>query len=216
MASLTGFDPEVVNTSINSVKNAYNSLSKALGDDMQNDFIGGMSDKWACNDAQKFFNDAFKPAIDGLIKSSNTIFESVVNSMNTAAQRWAADTESTYTPVTFSPIEKTMDTSVILENIGGVRGIDLENTDSVLAKLPMIAEAAKTALEEAKQAVQSCGFLDYASSQSENLSSSLETIKNNIDSAVQSMTNDSKNAINNTLERYGNTKGKVAEAFAGN
>ena len=215
MANLTGFNPDVVYASISRVKAAYENLIRALGDDMQNQFIGGMADKWACNDAQGFFNDAFKPTIDSLISSSNSTFESVVASMNSAAQRWAADTESSYSSVGFSPINKQMDTSVILENIAGVRGIDLENTDSIVAKLPVVAESAKNALIEARQAVTECGFLDYASSQAQNLANSLDSIKNSIDSAVQQITSDSRNAINNTLSQYGNTKGAVAEAFAG-
>ncbi len=216
MASLTGFDPDVVYASINRVKSAYEHLLRAIGDDMQTQFIGGMSDKWACNQAQGFFNDAFKPAIDGIIQGSNVTFESVVNSMNSAARRWASNTESSYSSVSFSTINKTMDTSGILENIGGVRGIDLENTDSVVAKLPEIAEDAKSALTEAKQAVVSCGFLDYGNVQADNLANSLEQIKNRIDNVVQDITNESKTAINNTLTQYGNTKGAVAEAFSGN
>lgn len=216
MASLTGFDPDVVYSSINKVKTAYDHLLTAIGENMQNQFIGGMSDKWACNQAQSFFNNIFKPSIDQIIQSSNTTFESVVNSMNSAANRWASNTESSYSPVSFSTINKTMDTSIILENIAGVRGIDLENTDSVTAKLPEIAEDAKSALTEARQAVTSCGFLDYGSVQADSLANSLDQIKNNIDTVVQNITSESRNAINNTVTEYGNTKGAVAEAFAGN
>ncbi len=214
--ALTGFNPDVVYASINKVKAGYEHLLRVIGDRMQNEFIGGMSDKWACNQAQGFFNEGFKPTIDNLIASSNTTFESVVASMNSAAQRWASDTESAYSPVTFSPIEKKMDTSIILENISGVRGIDLETTDQVVSKLPVIADDAKSALTEARQAVSECGFLDSYGFQADNLANSLESIKNNIDNIVQNITNDSKTAINNTLEQYGNTKGAVAEAFAGN
>lgn len=211
--ALTGFDPELVNQSINSVKSAYNELIKALGDDMQNQFIGGMSDKWACNQAQTFFNNAFKPAIDSLISSSNVIFESVVSSMNSAGQGWAEQTGSQYSVQNFSPISKTMDTSIILENINGVRGIDLIEANTVAAKLPMIAESAKQALSKAQQAVQSCGFI--GGNQASNLISSLTTIKNKIDSLVQNIVTESKNAIDKTVQAYSNTEGKVAQAFAG-
>ena len=43
--AMTGFNPDEVNSSINSVKSAYEALIRALGDDMQNQFVGG-----------KFFN----------------------------------------------------------------------------------------------------------------------------------------------------------------
>ena len=84
--ALTGFNPDEVTSSINSVKQAYEELIKALGDDMQREFVGGMADKWACKQAQDFFGSAFKPAIDSLISSSNTIFQSVADAMNSAAQ----------------------------------------------------------------------------------------------------------------------------------
>lgn len=211
--ALTGFDPELVNQSINSVKSAYNELIKALGDDMQNQFIGGMADKWACNQAQAFFNNAFKPSIDSLITSSNNIFESVVSSMNSAGQGWAAQTDSQYSVQSFSPISKTMDTSIILENINGVRGIDLAEANTIAAKLPMIAENAKQALTKAQQAVENCGFI--GGNQSSNLVNSLMTIKNKIDSLVQEIVTESKNAIDKTVQSYSNTEGKISQAFAG-
>ena len=156
--ALTGFNPDVVNSSINSVKAAYENLIHALGDDMQNRFVNGMADKWACNQAQTFFNNSFKPAIDNLIMSSNSIFESVVASMNSAGQAWAMQTDSSYSPQSFSAITKTMDTSVIRENIGGVRGIDLSSATTVANQLTSIADSAKSALTSAQQAVQNPPF----------------------------------------------------------
>lgn len=210
--ALTGFDPEIVNSSIRSVKSAYESLIKALGDDMQTQFIGGMSDKWACNHAQSFFNNAFKPAIDSLIQSSNTIFESVVAAMNSAGQAWAAQTESSYSPQSFTAIPKKMDTSVIRENIGGVRGIDLTEALTVAGKLPGIAESAKSALTSAQQAVEQCGFM--GGNQAANLINSLGIIKTKVDSATQDITTGAKNAIDTTVQNYSNTEGKISEAFS--
>ncbi|HIR49085.1 MAG TPA: hypothetical protein IAB35_03815 [Candidatus Faecimonas gallistercoris] len=214
MAGLTGFNPEEVSQSISSVIRAYEELIKALGDDMQTQFVGGMADKWACNQAKNFFNNAFKPAVDSLISNSNKIFESVVNAMNGGAQRWAADTESSYSPKAFNAINKTIDTSSIAENIGGVRGIDLASANSVSAKLPTIAESAKSALTATVQAVQNCGFI--GGDQATNLSNSLNTIKNRIDSATREITTESKQAIDKTIEVYGDTEGQVSEAFAAN
>ena len=211
--ALTGFNPDVVNSSINQVKTAYENLIRVLGDDMQTQFVEGMSDKWACNNAQSFFNDVFKPAIDSLIVNANTIFESVVNSMNSAAQVWAQETNSSYNPQSFSLINKVIDTSVIQENIGGVRGIDLDQASPVASKLPTISENAKSALTSAQQAVQDCGFV--GGSQSENLIASLGTIKNNIDTATEEIVTQSKNAIESTIQNYANTEGKISQAFAG-
>lgn len=133
--------------------------------------------------------------------------------MNSAGQAWASQTDSSYSTQNFSAISKTMDTSVIRENIGGVRGIDLASTEPVAAKLPVIAESAKNALTNAQQAVQECGFI--GGNQASNLINSLGIIKNKIDSAIQEITTASKNAIETTLQNYSNTEGKVSQAFAG-
>lgn len=212
--AMTGFNPDEVTSSINAVKSAYEALIRALGDDMQNQFVGGMADKWACNNAKTFFDEAFKPAVDGLISSSNTIFESVVSAMNTAAQAWAEQTEGSFTPVSFSVINKTMDTSVIQENIAGVRGIDLDAASGVAAKLPSIAESANQALTSAQQAVQNCGFI--GGGQAESLINSLGVVKSKIDTATSEISNETKTYMDSTISEYSNTEGKIAQAFSAN
>ena len=76
----------------------------------------------------------------------------------------------------------------------------------------MIAESAKSALTEAQSAVQECGFI--GGSQASNLISSLGIIKSKIDEAVQSITSESKRAIDNTVTTYSNTEGRISEAFS--
>lgn len=210
---LSGFDPNLVNQSINSVQKAYNNLIQALGDDMQTKFIGGMEDKWACNDAQQFFNNNFKPSIDSLLSESTRIFESVVNTMGEAGEAWAEQTKSSYSAPGFSAIPKTMDTSTILENINGVRGVDAKSAKTVAKQLSDIAESANTALTSAQQAVQNCGFV--GGSQEANLIDSLGQIKNNINTTTQELTSTVKNRIDATADAYKKTEGTIAAAFAG-
>ena len=193
------------------VKKAYEELIGVLGDRMQTEFVGGMQDKWACNQAQKFFTNAFKPAIDNVIQSSNSTFESVVSSMNSAGQAWASQTESSYSPQSFSPLTKTIDASVIMENIGGVRGIDKDSASTVAAKLPGLAQEANSALSSAQAAVQNSGFI--GGSQQANLVNSLGEIKTKIDEVVNNITNETKTAVEQTIEAYGDTEGRVSQAF---
>lgn len=209
--AMTGFNPEIVNQAIGNVKKAYEELIGVLGDRMQTEFVGGMQDKWACNQAQKFFTNAFKPAIDNVIQSSNSTFESVVSSMNSAAQAWASETESSYSPQSFSPLTKTIDASVIMENIGGVRGIDKDSASTVAAKLPSLAQEANSALSSAQAAVQNSGFI--GGSQQANLVNSLGEIKTKIDEVVNNITNETKTAVEQTIEAYGDTEGRVSQAF---
>jgi uncharacterized protein YukE len=214
MSNLTGYNPEEVTMSINAIKGAYEELVSILGDRIQTEIVNGMSDKWACSNAQKFFNEAFKPAVDGLLAGVNTTFESVVNAMNEAAQIWASDCGEVYSPVSLSLIIKNMDTSNIFENISGIRGIDLDQASQVAAKLPTIAAEAESAVAKASSAVDSCGFM--GGSQAANLKASLDIIKTNISNATNEITGETKAAFESTIATYGNAAGQISQAFAGN
>ena len=67
LSNLTGFNPGVVQTSISGVKSAYNNLIEQIGTRMQNEFINGMAEMWACDEAVDFFNNVVKDNIDRLI-----------------------------------------------------------------------------------------------------------------------------------------------------
>ena len=212
--NFTGYNPEEVTMSINAIKAAYEELVSILGDRVQNEIVNGMSHKWACATAQNFFNNAFKPAVDGLLAGVNTTFESVVNAMNEAAQIWASNSGESYSPVSLSLIIKSMDTSVILDNIAGNRGIDLQQAQEVAAKLPAILDGAQTAVTNASSAVDNCGFV--GGQQASNLKASLETIKNNISNATEQLTTETKTAFETTIQTYGDAAGQISQAFAGN
>lgn len=211
--ALTGFDPQLVSSSINKVVNSYNDLIEQIGSKMQSDFVNGMADKWACKQAQTFFQSSFKPTVDQLIKGANQTFQSVVDAMNSAANAWAGKTGSSYSPVLFTVRNVAMNVDNIMENIGGVRGIDFQLSGSVSAKLPVINSEAKAALQNAKNAVQQCGFI--GGEQAPNLINSLEKIKQNIDSAFTTITDQTKKAIDDTLTAYSDVEGKISQAFQG-
>ncbi len=211
MANLKGFNPTEVTTSINAIQKAYNNLYAAIGTKMQNEFINGMQDKWACNDAQTFFSKV-KTSMDQIITNSNITFQSVADAMNSGARNWANQTGSSWSNVSFSVNDTKMNVSNIQENINGIRGVDPEAT-TVANKLPLIANEAENALTEARNAVNNCGFIGGNSAT--NLQSSLTTIKNNINEIFSTLSNDCKTAITNTADNYTNLETSVAAAFAG-
>ena len=208
---LLGFDPELVATSINSVQTAYDSLISAIATEMQTQFVNAMQDKWACNDAQVFFSQ-FKVVLDKLITESNNTFESVIESMNSAASNWAQNTGSTWSSKTFTRIDKTMDVSGIKENINGVRGVDPQATE-ISTKLMTIANNAISALTSAQTAVDNCGFIGGSSASS--LTASLAKIKTNIENAVNQISGDCASAIEKTTQAYTNLDINISSAFGG-
>ncbi len=211
---MTGFDPALVSNSINSVNNSYNELMRALVNDTQNKFVNPMAMYWACNSAQKFFNDAFLSAMTELTNGVNVTFESVVTTMNEAANAWAQQTETSYSPISFSANPSKIDVSGVQENINGIRGVDKANATSTVAVLSTIEASVDSALDSAKQAVANCGFVGDA--QAESLISSLEKIRTNISTATKELTSAVNSAIENTVSAYGDLAGKISEAFTGN
>lgn len=210
--SLVGFDPELVTTAINKVQGAYDDLIKAIAYDMQSQFVNVMQDKWACADAQKFFQ-SFKTAMDPLISDSSNTFRSVIESMNSAANSWAQQTDSVWANKTFNEIKKELDVSGIRENIGGVRGVDPGATETVSTNLASISASAAKALAEAESAVQNCGFIGGSSAAS--LISSLAKIKSSIETSFTQVSNDCQKAIETTSQTYTNLDVKISDAFGG-
>lgn len=211
--ALTGYREEEVIASLNSLSSAYEEIMSVIGDRMQNEFVNAMADKWACPNAQKFFNEFFKQDIDNLILGVNNIYGSVFNSVNDAAAKWASETGNVWPGMAFSEITKKIDTSCILENISGVRGIDLEQASEVASRLTLLAADAENGVSKASNAVDNSGFIggDQASS----LKSSLEQIRTNISSAVNNITTNAKSSIEETVSMYGDTAGQISQAFAG-
>ena len=131
LSNLTGFNPGVVQTSISGVKSAYNNLIEQIGTRMQNEFINGMAEMWACDEAVDFFNNVVKDNIDRLIPAVNATFESIVRVMDDQARIWAENTgnASVYVSTQFEQNPKTsVDVSCIQNATAtGERGIDVEN-----------------------------------------------------------------------------------------
>ena len=211
---MTGFNPEEVNQTLSGINAAYSELIRAIGTDMQSKFVGGMAQKWACNQAIEFFRDAFQPTCETLISDTNVIFQSVVDSVNSAASSWAASTGTTYNNSSFTPNNFKYDISVVRENIGGVRGIDKAEAQSVVNGLQSIKAAADTALAKAKTAVTSHSAF-IGDGQAETLSQALDKIKNNVNNALTEVVAAVDKAIQATIASYEDTAGRVSQAFNG-
>lgn len=199
---MTGFDPVFVRSSISKIQSSYDELMRALATQMQTNFVDSMANYWACNQAQNFFQTAFKKEADELLSNSYKIFESVISAMNQGALSWAQQTNSDWSIVSFNGQLKKINVDNIKENINGIRGVDKVNATATVEKLQIIAMNASSALESAKISVLNCGFIGR--NQEEQLMEALNTIKNKINNAIDNLTDSTKRAIDNTISSYGN------------
>ena len=211
--ALTGFDPAIVETSIRNFISAADDVMDCLCGKFKTNFVDKMGEIWACNDAQNYFRNSVKPAMDSLTSDVNKVFASVVNSMRSAGQKWANQTGSSITPIYYNSQRKLLDISAIKENKDGVRGIDFSLANTATGNLDIISNAAQSALERAVTAVQTCGFMGGTSEA--NLIASLNTIKTNISDSFSNCKSGLKSAITETVKNYQDTEGKIAQAFAG-
>ena len=217
LGKIVGFDPDKVNESMQKVENAYKDLKHAMKYDMQKNFVDEMGKYWACNQAQKYFRDILKPDVDEINDNSQKTFESVLDSMNSAAQSWARATD-TSVPIRMSNLGTRMgervgiDTSVIRENFNGVRGVDEANALNTIPQLEIIKANADRALASAQTAVNDCGFVGR--NQADKLIESLGVIRNNISGAIDTLITSAKAAINDTVEAYGRLAEDVDKSFS--
>jgi len=209
--NLSGFDPQLVTNSIGAINRAYGELIQALKVRTQNEFVNEMASKWACHQAIDFFNASFQPAMNQLIAGVNMCFNSVVQAMNGAAQVWASKTGTSFGGVQFSEIVGGIDVSLIRENINGVRGIDVAATNPVVSKLNAISADAQTALQHAQTAVNQSGFI--GGTQAQSLVESLQLIANKVANAMNTLSAQTINSINNTINEYADAAGQIGSAF---
>ena len=200
--SKLGFNPSVVTNSINQVKNAYRAYMDAMNTGIQNRFVKPMESVWAAQDAYDFFNNNYKPAIDGLYNAVEASLSSVVEVMSKEAANWAATTgnAATFTTIAHESIPNASNVDGIQKEIGGNIFIDENQANSISAVLPQLGSEAETALNQAVQAVATCGFL--GGQQQSSLTASLTKIKNDAKNIVDSLVHGAEQGIKNTVSAY--------------
>ncbi len=216
MNGATGMNPVKITASMDRIEAAYSNLMDALSTGTQTQFVDKMSQCWACKQAQDFFNESFKPAIDELLKGCRETFESVIDSMNSAAESWGNTVQYSWARRSFSGADGSnqVDVSCIQENIGDDRGAVESEVENALTSFNSIAENAGQALDEAINAVHECGFLDPSGNQEASLVEALTGVKNNILDSAQKLTDETKQAVKSTVETYGSLATNVSSTWS--
>ena len=208
----SGFNPTAVTNSINGVKKAQGALMRTLVDAVNNQFISPMSNAWACQEAQEFFRE-FKNSMDDLVQKADSTFQSVVDTMNQGGTNWAAETgnSGSFVKVPYTNYTGRISVDSIKENIDDVRGVDPAAASSAIATFSALSTNADGALSLAVNAVADCGFL--GGSQQANLTASLNSIKKDVKDTFDSYSNQTKDYVEKTIQKYGQMESKTAETF---
>ena len=213
--SIIGFNPDLLRQSIKEIQNAYNNFMTQISTNMQNNFVNELALYWGDNQAKMFFT-TFKESVDALINESNTVFQSVFDSMNDAARVWTSNKspDSIWTEIPFERINPIIDISLIKSNIDGLVSMDTKTVVSVTnSSLNSIFLEATRALDDAQRAVQNSGFVGGTSA--DNLCISLGKIKTRVSELIKNLIDTSKKAIESSANDYVNIESQVSDAFTG-
>lgn len=216
MAFTHGFNAEVVSACARNVNNSYAHLRRGLGDTMQNSFIAPMANEWAAKNAQDYFRDRVKPTVDDLVKNVSNIFNSVVSTIDQEGRNWANSSGdgAVYAPVAFEEQSNTIDTSVIQENIGGERGVNIPAAPNVCnSGLAAVMSEVEGALSELVSAASNSGFSNTNVQSA--LDGSANSIRNNVQNAIESMKQSITSYIDATSSEYGDLAAGSASRLSG-
>lgn len=211
--ALTGINIEEAKASINNVVSSYGDIETALISTSVSNLVAPMSSLWGSPEAVDFF-EKYQTSIDSLMSSIGTTFESVVNSMNSAASSLASIGGETWGNVPISIAHDKVDVSAIKKDLNGVVGVDVIIASSTAnAAMSTIKIQISRALTEACNAVNASGFV--GGGMQESLVSSLKSIETNVEDAFDQLSKDIKEAIAATEETYNQTASNVESAFGG-
>mgnify|MGYP002517587999 CR=1 FL=1 len=199
-----GYNPNLVKSSIGKVNESFKMFTDAACKGMQNSFVNQMANYWAAPEAVEEFAK-MKASNDSLTQSAEKTFQSVVDVMNTGSRNWAQSTKSDAITVGFESTRTDIDVSCIKDNLGGDIGAESGGAFSTANNLMKISSNVGTALDNAVNAVSTCGFIN--SGESSALIGSLNKIKQNYTEAMTKNYNSMKTAIEQTIDKYKSTSG---------
>ena len=207
-----GIDPSQVKSSITMIEANYKTAMYVLTEKNQAEFIDVMANIWASEQAVEFFT-AYKNDIALLVADIKRVFDSVLDSMNTAAKnltslagtKWSID----------SPVESIKEISVanIKPDIDGVKGIDVTQARNTLTILDDISRTLENTLGSTKVNVEISGF--KGGSMESNLINSVLRMKDQVMTAFNNIKLAAQSAIQETTDMYSSTSEQIATAFSG-
>lgn len=211
--AITGYNPDTVGSAIGSVKASYASIMGALFTKNITSFVNPMGACWGSPQAVTFFT-SYKNAIEAMRDDITKVYQSIVDSMNGAANSLAKIAGSSWATITLESSSKMLLISTIKQNLAdGTIGIDVTQAKTVANQLDQVLTAVKNGLDKATSAVKNSGFVGGEMQSS--LVSSLSKIETNISNQFSALKDQVNTAIQDTVDTYTATSTSVSSAFGG-
>lgn len=211
--AITGYNPNTVSTAISNIKSSYSSVISALITKSLTNFVSPMGACWGSPQAVTFFT-SYKTAVEAMCNDVTKVYQSIVDSMNSAASNLAKIAGSSWATVGLESSSKELIISAIKQNLAdGTIGIDVTQAKTVAGQLDGVLTSIKDGLNKATSAVKNSGFVGGEMQSS--LVSSLTKIEANISNQFSDLKNQVNTAIQDTVDTYTTTSTNVSNAFGG-
>lgn len=211
--AVTGYNPDTVSSAIGSIKASYASIMGAMFATNLIHFVNPMAACWGSPQAVSFFT-TYKTAIEDMRDDITKVYQSIIDSMNGAANSLAKIAGSSWATITLESSSKQLPIDFVKENLAdGTIGIDVTQAKTVAGKLDQVLTSIKNGLDKATSAVKNSGFVGGEMQSS--LVSSLSKIETNISNQFSSLKDQVNTAIQDTVDTYTATSTSVSSAFGG-
>ena len=210
--SRLGTNFEEITACLQTIQTSINEFDECIPGRVQKDVIEPMSSDWADERAVRVFG-IFGDTMNELLTNVHNVFNSIGQSINSAATAWASSHEASFSRVDLNVPDSKLDVSPIKTDINGDRGVIIESAQSSISKLTQISASALGDLENIARAAASSGFL--GGGQGEQLKATLDNIKTKINSAINEIYTTAMDEMQKTWEEYGQVGQQVKSAFEG-
>lgn len=211
--AITGYNPNTVTIAISNIKSSYSSVISALITKSLTSFVSPMGACWGSPQAVAFFT-SYKTAVEAMSNDVTKVYQSIVDSMNSAANNLAKIAGSSWATIGLETSSKELIISAIKQNLSdGTIGIDVTQARTVAGQLDGVLASIKDGLDKATSAVKNSGFVGGEMQSS--LVSSLTKIEANISNQFSDLKNQVNTAIQDTVDTYTATSTNVSNAFGG-
>ena len=215
MAITSGYNPERVNRAVKGIVVGMEGYFEAMNRDMQDKFVKPMSSLWACEQAQRLFNSKYKPEMDKIYSSASNTLRNIIEHVNSAGVAYAKTTESEFSPISFEIPANACDVSIIVDNIGGDKGIDQAGANDTVKIIDSLVSRAESSLDSLRQSAAESGILSVGDSYQAALDSSVNSLKQQVVDFANALKAEFNALVQQTVEQYGSLESQAVDAASG-
>lgn len=183
-------------------------------DELDSNYIAKIAQNWYTPEGYDYFNNKFKPTMDGIYSDLAEQFYSYIVKIKEAIRSWEQRTGGDYSNTNTEKGETPKcDVSAIKDQRDdGTRGINVQEVESLNTALDNCFEALMTSIGKLKDQVKGTEFI--GGNQIEELTNGFKEIENKINNLLETTKSDIDDRIIKSLATYSNLGSNTSNKFS--